>query len=75
MTLAGHSSAHFPQPTHLSEFTRAVMPRITSIALRGHTFAQQPHATQSSSVTIAFRFFFTVFFISHLTGFYGSIIA
>ena len=26
MTLAGHSFAHFPQPTHLSIFTCAIMP-------------------------------------------------
>lgn len=35
MTEAGHSFAHFPQPTHLLQSTLAAMPRTTSIAPNG----------------------------------------
>ena len=47
MTLAGHSLAHFPQPTHLLPSTWAATPLTTWIADSGQTFAQQPQATQS----------------------------
>ena len=61
MTLAGHSLAHFPQPTHFSCRTWAVMPRTTSMACSGQTFTQQPQATQADGSTTALRRYFTEF--------------
>ena len=55
MTLAGHSLAHLPQPTQRPMSTWAAMPRATAIAPRGHTFTQQPQATQASPSTKALR--------------------
>lgn len=45
---AGHSPAHFPHPTQRASSTRAQIPLYTVIACRGHTFTQQPQATQSA---------------------------
>ena len=69
MTLAGHSLAHLPQPTHLSCRTWAITPRTISMACRGQTFTQQPQATQADGSTTALRRFFTefiAFIISHI---------
>lgn len=65
ITDAGHSREHFPQPIHASRFIFATIPFQISIASRGHTFLQQPHATQLSSSTNAFRLFliFPVFVV------------
>ena len=60
ITLAGHSRAHFPQPTHFSSLTRAVNPCTISMERNGHTFTQQPQATQCASSTIALRRFLAV---------------
>ena len=57
MTEAGHSLAHLPQPTHLPSSTCARIPRTTAMAWRGHTFTQQPQATQALSSTAATRRF------------------
>ena len=57
MTEAGHSLAHFPQPTHRSVLTLAAIPFQISMADRGHIFAQQPQATQVFSSTNAIRRF------------------
>jgi hypothetical protein len=54
---AGHSFAHFPQPTHRVSSTFARIPRQIWIADIGHTFTQQPQATQEPASTTAFRFF------------------
>ena len=51
MTLVGHSLAHLPQPTQRP----TAMPRATAMAPRGHTFTQQPQATQASPSTKALR--------------------
>lgn len=63
ITLAGHSFAHFPQPTHLVISTSAMIPFIILIAPIGQTLMQQPQATQSDCSTKAFRFLFIVFII------------
>ena len=55
MTVAGHSLAHLPQPTQRLSSTRAAIPFTTAMAPRGHTFTQQPQATQSSVDTKALR--------------------
>ena len=73
MTLAGHSRAHFPQPTHAAALTWAATPRMTAMAPRGHTFTQQPQATQADVSTTALRRFFTEF-IERLPRFDGIII-
>lgn len=57
MTEAGHSLAHFPQPTQTSGSTFAMIPRQTEIAFKGHTLTQHPQATQAPTSTKAFRFF------------------
>ena len=44
--LAGHSFAHFPHPTHLSESILALIPLQIAIAFNRHTLTQQPQATQ-----------------------------
>lgn len=59
MTLAGHSFAHFPQPTHLPSITSAMIPRTIAIACMGHTLTQHPQATQAVWSTTAFRRFLT----------------
>ena len=71
MTLAGHSLAHLPQPTHLSCRTWAITPRTISMACRGQTFTQQPQATQADGSTTALRRFFTEFIacLPKLSGF------
>jgi hypothetical protein len=58
ITDAGHSFTHFAHPTHASKLIFAAIPFQTSMAFRGHTFTQHPHATQSASFTKALRFFF-----------------
>ena len=58
MTLAGHSLAHLPQPTHFSPLTWAMMPRTISMACKGQTLTQQPQATQAACSTTALRRFF-----------------
>ena len=60
MTEAGHSFAHFPQPTHRSALTAARIPCQIWMADRGHTFTQQPQATQVFLSTTALRFFLVV---------------
>lgn len=57
ITLAGHSFAHFPHPTHLSESILALIPLQIAIAFNRHTLTQQPQATQWFSFTVAFRLF------------------
>ena len=47
MAEAGHSLAHFPQPTHFSPFTWAMTPFQMEMAPKGHTSRQLPQATQS----------------------------
>lgn len=46
MAEAGHSLAHFPQPTHFSPFTWAMTPFQMEMAPKGHTSRQLPQATQ-----------------------------
>jgi len=46
MTLAGHSFAHLPQPTHFPMSTWAMIPWKIWMASMGQTLAQQPQATQ-----------------------------
>lgn len=58
MTLAGHSPAHLPQPTHRSRSTRAAIPRTIPTAPTGQTFTQHPQATQAPASTSALRRFF-----------------
>ena len=60
ITLAGHSRAHFPQPTHFSALTDAVSPFTISMARSGQTFTQHPQATQCAASTKALRLFFIV---------------
>lgn len=55
MTDAGHSLAHFPQPTHFLGSTFAATPLKTEIAPKGHTLTQQPQATQEAASTKALR--------------------
>ncbi len=57
---AGHSFAHFPQPTHFSVWTFAMIPFQISMAFIGQILTQQPQATHISVVTIAFFFFLIV---------------
>lgn len=54
MTLAGHSFAHLPQPTHFPMSTRAMIPWKIWMASMGQTLAQQPQATQLFWSTKAF---------------------
>jgi phosphoglycerol transferase MdoB-like AlkP superfamily enzyme len=54
ITLAGHSLAHRPHPTHKSLFISAKTPFGTVIALLGQTFMQHPQATHSFVLTTAF---------------------
>lgn len=46
MAEAGHSLAHFLQPTHFSPFTWAMTPFQMEMAPKGHTSRQLPQATQ-----------------------------
>jgi hypothetical protein len=54
--LAGHFFAHIPQPTHLSELTMALVPVGIDIASSLQAVRQQPHATHSFLLIIAFFF-------------------
>lgn len=58
ITLAGHSLAHLPQPTHLSLSICAATPRTISMAPSGQTLTQQPQATQAARSTTALSRFF-----------------
>ena len=57
ITEAGHSRAHFPQPTHLAAFTTARTPSGTEMAPSGQTFAQFPQPTHSAATTAVFFLF------------------
>lgn len=61
ITDAGHSFAHLPHPIHAFISIFAIIPFQISMAFLGHTFRQQPQATQSPVLTKAF-FFFLIFF-------------
>jgi hypothetical protein len=61
MTDAGHSTEHFPQPTHFSGLILATIPLKITMAFIGQTLTQHPHATQSLSETNAFLFFLIFF--------------
>lgn len=63
MTLAGHSFAQSPQPTHSSLLTPAQIPFGMVIAFRGQTFMQQPQATHCFVLTLAFRFAIVMFLL------------
>ena len=72
ITVAGHSLAQRPHPTHFDVSTKAKIPWGREIASLGQTFAQEPQATQSLRSTTAF---FLAIFIPHifyLHGYYTS---